>query len=229
MNKDLKKVHQIYFSFSKNKEMSSLFKKSINCFKKWCKKNNYEYMFWDEKKCNNLMLNFPEYLKMYNSCKYPIMKIDIARLCILYLHGGLYADLDCFPKIKKMKNSDLVLTIDKTSSGTKRKKGQKVVTNEIIQSVKKNIFLKGFLDYIKTQIKEKEEIKVYEQRKVRFVCHTTGPYALQRFLKINKFSYELYTTNQLEFNKNWKYIGLGDTKNVDFIAHHSLSWYDSLK
>jgi hypothetical protein len=61
------------------------------------------------------------------------------------------------------------------------------------------------------------------------VLHTTGPYALQRFLKAHKMKCLTYTTNQLVFGKNWKYKGLGNTEGVDFICHNSLSWYDCLK
>tara|TARA_R110000824_G_C15039484_1_gene660245 strand:- start:88 stop:798 length:711 start_codon:yes stop_codon:yes gene_type:complete len=222
-------VHQIYGLYDDNKKMSELFKKSYLEFKKWSKKNNYKYKLWGKKECDSLIKEFPKYIEMYEKSRYPIMKCDIARLCILYKYGGLYSDLDCFPKIKEMKKSNLVLTIDKTSSGTKRKNGNEVVTNEIIQASKNNVFLLAFLDYIKTQIKEKEKIEIYNVRKARFVLHTTGPYSLQRFLKKNDCEYDLYRTNQLEFEKNWKYIGLGKTDNVDFIAHDSLSWYSCLK
>ena len=113
-------VHQIYGLFNDNENMSNLFMESHNCFKSWAKKNQYQYILWGEKECNELIdIEYPEYFEMYKKTRFPIMKCDIVRLCILDQYGGLYADLDCFPKIERMKDSGLVLTIDKTSSGTK--------------------------------------------------------------------------------------------------------------
>lgn len=221
----MSKVHQIFWDFY-GRGMSGLFLDSALKFEEWSKKHGYEYRLWSEKECNELMEKYPKYLKMYTEARYKIMKVDIVRLCILHSEGGLYADLDVFPNRDGMKFGDLIFAIDKTSKGQNKKA---VITNEIMQCAKGNPFIIGFLDYIKTQIKEKKSIGAYDVRKARFVLHTTGPYALQRYLKQQKITCECYKTNQLEFGKNWQYKGLGNTKGVDFICHNSLSWYESLK
>ena len=217
-------VHQIFYDFY-GSGMNQLFQDSAKRFRAWAEGNGYEYMLWSEEDCGKLMEEYADYADMYTFARYPIMQVDIARLCILHKMGGLYADLDVFPQLDKMKFCDFALAVDKTSKGQKKKGA---VTNEIMQSSKGSPVLIGFLDYIKSQIKEKENISVYKERKARFVLHTTGPYALHRFLKLNNINCERYTTNQLEFGKAWKYKGLGNTHGVDFICHHSLSWYECL-
>jgi len=41
-----------------------------------------------------LTKNFPWFLPTYNNYRYPIQKIDAARLFILYKYGGIYVDMD---------------------------------------------------------------------------------------------------------------------------------------
>ena len=59
-------VHQIYGLFNDNENMSNLFMESHNCFKSWAKKNQYQYILWGEKECNELIdIEYPEYFEMY--------------------------------------------------------------------------------------------------------------------------------------------------------------------
>lgn len=38
--------------------------------------------------------HFPEYIDFYLKLRFPIQKADFIRYCFLYIHGGVYADLD---------------------------------------------------------------------------------------------------------------------------------------
>ena len=51
-------------------------------------------------------LNFPWFMSTYNSFSHPIQKIDSARYGIMYIHGGLYVDMDvkCLKPFSKMIN-----------------------------------------------------------------------------------------------------------------------------
>jgi len=46
---------------------------------------------------------FPNLLELYNNIPHWVTKSDIGRLLIIYFHGGIYSDADCF--IKKSFNS----------------------------------------------------------------------------------------------------------------------------
>ena len=217
-------VHQIFWDFY-GKGMNDLFKKSNKRFEKWSADNGYEYILWDKKSCDNLIEIFPEYEELYNSARYEIMQVDIIRLLILYSMGGLYVDLDVFPNCKNVPDDKkLRFILDKTY--TNRADNRKIITNEIIQMPKGHNFALDFIDFIELQIQDKSKKDVYKTWRKRFVTQTTGPYALTRFLKNYPYPYDFYTTNQLEFkNKGeWNFTGLGDTSDVDFITHYSLSW-----
>ena len=96
-------VHQI-FGLLGDTELPELFKinqqKTIN----WCRDNQYSYRFWDNVSCNRLIKKYPEFIELYNSVKYPIMKVDIIRFIILHYYGGLYLDMDCIPNISELKD-----------------------------------------------------------------------------------------------------------------------------
>ena len=220
-------VHQIFFDFYSN-GFNDLFSESSLRFERWAEGNGYEYKLWGEWECESLIREYPEFEGVYQTARFPIMKVDMMKLLILHSEGGLYADLDVFPQRESVKMGDLILTFDKTTGGGSRQRKKQLGT-EIIQSSKGNPFLLDLLRYNKSQISEKEKIEVYENRKARFVTHTTRPNCLQRFLRINPgIGYDTYTTNTLEFGEKWKYMGLGETEGVDFISHHSASWYGLL-
>lgn len=217
-------VHQIYFDFYGN-GMNSLFKESQKQFQLWCRENNYAYMFWTEADCDKLIFEYPQYLDMYLTAKYKIMKIDILRFIILHKYGGLYADLDVFPQIEKMQQEkDLYFVLDKCNGG----RSKKYITNEVLQIKKNHALPLNYLDYVKEQIIEKDQVEVYDVWKKRYVLQTTGVYAFTRFLKMHNYDFDFYTTNQLEFKTGtWDCVGSGDTENVDFKTHQSEAWYNA--
>ena len=216
-------VHQIYWDLYGN-GMNKLFTESKLAFQLWCRENNYQYKLWDEKECDQLIFEYPQYLDMYLSARYKIMKLDIIRLLILHKHGGIYVDLDVFPQCEIKNDKELYFVLDKCNGN----RNTKYITNEVLQVSKGNLFALDFLDYIKIQIDKKSNMDIYKTWKKRFVLQTTGPYALTRFLKKKKYDFDYYTTNQLEFkNGTWNCIGLGDTENVDFKTHQSESWYNA--
>lgn len=49
---------------------------------------------------------FPDLLQLYNRIPHWVIKTDLGRLLAVYLHGGLYADADCFIKKKLDKHND---------------------------------------------------------------------------------------------------------------------------
>lgn len=209
-------VHQI-FGLMGDDKLPPLFKKSQEAFKLFCKKNNYKYKFWNKKSCEKLIEQYKNYKKMYYSVKYDIMKVDIIRFLILHKYGGLYADLDIFPKIKKLRDKDLIISYKK---GQKREHFEM----EVVQSKKNNKFLLDFLDHVKKQIKEKNKIKIYDIWKARYVYHTTGPYSLHRFLKENNIKPEKYIINEPKTDE--KTLNLSG--NEDFISYPSCSYLSKL-
>lgn len=58
---------------------------------------DFQYMYWTDEDLRNLVKEqYSEFLELYDSFPYHIMRVDFARFCILHSYGGIYADLDIY-------------------------------------------------------------------------------------------------------------------------------------
>ena len=216
-------VHQI-FGLLGDTELPELFKINQQKTLKWCKDNNYSYRLWDKKSCDLLIKKYPEFIDLYNNAKYDIMRVDIIRFLILHYYGGLYLDMDCCPNIDKLKEQDKFILAWRVTGAEKHKNRPPHYEMEVIQSYPCNHILTDFLRYVKTQIIEKDKIKIYETWKCRYVFHTTGPFSLNRFLKKNKLTPEKYNLNfPLTYDNSLNIIG-----NEDFISYPACSYLNKM-
>ncbi len=63
-----------------------------------CKRDDYHHLLYtDEDLRDVIQKNFPQYIKLYDEFTNPLERVDFARYAILYLTGGIYADLDTAP------------------------------------------------------------------------------------------------------------------------------------
>lgn len=90
-------LHYIWINFKdeldRNPVIPENFKYKINNCTRL--NNDLEVKIWNGYDCRELLINnFPEYLKLYDSLPYPIMKCDMIRYFILYKYGGFYMDCD---------------------------------------------------------------------------------------------------------------------------------------
>lgn len=69
----------------------------------WKEENpDWEYHLWNGEEMDKLVeTHFPQYLSLYKSFPHNVQRWDTIRYMILYLYGGVYADLDseCFRSI----------------------------------------------------------------------------------------------------------------------------------
>jgi mannosyltransferase OCH1-like enzyme len=57
------------------------------------------YILWDKKLCDELITKYEnDFYPYYKNYPYEIQRIDSVRYCILKRYGGLYCDLDMYPK-----------------------------------------------------------------------------------------------------------------------------------
>lgn len=198
-------------------QMNELFAQSHKTYIDFCKINNYQYILWSKEMCDELIEEYLEYKDLYNSVRFSIMKVDIIRFIILHKFGGLYADLDTLPRCDELKNSTFIVSDPQTNKNKKYEM-------EVIQSIKGHPYLLEFLDYVKTQIEEKDKIEVYDKWKCRYVYQTTGPHSLSRFLN-SKDDVDTYIINNPSYDgdKSLNLIG-----NEDFISHISCSYKDKM-
>jgi mannosyltransferase OCH1-like enzyme len=70
---------------------------SISSIKTWLNLNpNYQWYYFDDVKCSQFISDHfsSEFVDMYNSLPYGVMKADAWRIAIIYVYGGVYADID---------------------------------------------------------------------------------------------------------------------------------------
>lgn len=89
----VKIIHQIWYNLGNGNTIPEKYKKYQQS---WINHHqNWKYILWNESTGDKLIQDYyPQYYNLYKNVKYPIMKIDILRYCILELYGGLYADID---------------------------------------------------------------------------------------------------------------------------------------
>lgn len=62
----------------------------------WKKQKGFKYHFFDDDQMDKFIKdNFDESVnKAYHRCPMMVMKADLWRYCVIYIHGGIYADSD---------------------------------------------------------------------------------------------------------------------------------------
>ena len=222
-------IHQIYGLFGDNKPMNDLFKESNKKWKAVARKNGYGYRLWDMKACDHLINKFPQFKKMYNSVRYPIMKADIMRFLILYKYGVLYSDLDVLPLQPKYSFHKLSFCVYYYTPMDKDKIKNTKPDMEMIYSPKGNEWLLNYIYHIEKQIKAKSKVKIYKTWKVRYIFKTTGPKSLKRYIDDNPVEYDHIKVMGMDKKYSFK-DKLSDivspviTKKNDAISFYSCSY-----
>ena len=205
-------IHQVYGLFDDGKEMNVLFKTGSEAWKKYCDRNNHIYKMWNKKECDELVNTYTNIKNYYYDVKYPVMKVDIVRFLIIYQFGGMYVDLDVLPFKDNINIDESKLSLCNylwTPNGEVKKKT--IADIEILSAPKQYLPLWEFIAlYVPKQIKEKDEIEVYKDWKIRYIFQTTGPPSFRRFMKIKKMTYNTIDTLGLP-----KEVSINDEINID--------------
>lgn len=195
-------IHQIWYDMGNGKNIPDKYKP----FQESWKKNHpmWEYVLWNEEMGDALIrLHYPQYYDVYKDVKYPIMKIDILRYCILDKYGGMYADIDykCLTNFDDYLNKyyDYDIHINETSNEIINFFYGKTNSNSLLISTKpEHIFWKIVLDECIYRIKTYPV--TYH---IHYVLKTTGPALLSDILhKLQKNNITLYNKiNLLPFGQ----------------------------
>lgn len=101
-------IHQTW----KNKDLPEKLENWRNMWLKMCPE--YEHKLYDDDDLVILIkTHFPQYVKQFNNFSYNIERVDFWRCAMLYVYGGVYADLDVYP----MKSIDKFLQMNKVVIG----------------------------------------------------------------------------------------------------------------
>jgi hypothetical protein len=240
-------VHQIYGLFRDGKPMSDLFEDSHRKWSEVATRMGAKYHLWDVDEVESLMKHeYTKFWRMYQDVRYPVMRADIARIAILHRFGGLYSDLDvkpnrCFytqsefglarvsemcPKSLPKKVNGKLLSAKRNKSGAQWKTW---LDMEVIVGTAGNPIFIDWLKYIRKQIpmfKYKKKGSCYNRRKMRYIWHTTGPHAMNRFLKTPVAVEKLRGFRHLECNSFKDVDSMNDSRmrHFDVISFESMSY-----
>ena len=191
-------IHQ---TWKKKNDLPEPILKSIN---KWKILNNdFEHKFYDDNDCKKFIKKyFGEEVSICFDILIPgAFKADLFRYCVLYIEGGVYADVDTEP-IKSLSNLINKKNIDFLS--VKEKNNIPGIYQAFIACKPKINFLKNIIDQIVINVKNKFYPKLSKYKNPWIgVLSITGPVLLYRI--INDFNKD-NKIKLMNFSEDKKYI-----------------------
>jgi mannosyltransferase OCH1-like enzyme len=158
--------------------------------------SEYTHIMWNDEDIDNLVKEeFPEYLDLYNSFSFHIIKIDFIRYCILYKYGGIYADMDmfCYKNFYNELEKECYLIGSPFTN-------EELVQNSLMISTVKNKFFKYCIDEILKTYQPFDNSEIWTNHVVK----SCGP----RFLSELYLSFEKDAIGILsceEYNNDLRY------------------------
>ena len=197
-------VHQMHGLFGDDKSMSPLFKSSMERWQLVAKKMRATYHLWSAAEVESLVKQrYPQFWDMYCNVRYPIMRCDIGRLCIIHAYGGLYSDLDVLPNREIY--TQVPLAVSRVSQDARASRKEQLeglsakvkavgkeetgfLEMEVLVGAAGNTVFLDWLEHIKKEIASKpyhSSDSFWYTAKMRYVYRTTGPLSMQRFLRLS--------------------------------------------
>ena len=183
----VKVVHQMYGLFRDGAPMSTLFQSSSESWRQYCLRQTFcRYILWNADQLDSLVRKYapPWLLALYIDVRYLVQRCDIGRFFVLFLYGGLYADLDVFP------NRD---TFPEVELGFCKMASRKIFKRpeweiEIVVATRGNQWLLALLWHMCVATEDKNAKKGYHLMKpCRYIYNTTGPTSVFNFFARSEY------------------------------------------
>ena len=240
-------VHQIYGLFRDGKPMPFLFENSQRRWRELARQMGAQYHLWSADEVEALMKkHFPQFWGMYTRVPFPVMRADIARICILHHYGGMYIDLDVVPNCESF--AQVPLAVQKAYvSGYKTLKSKRPSKKKqhplyhkinsidiaVLIANQYNPVLLRWLAFIRKQlaVRRYEENPVWANRKMQYIHSTTGPECFKRFLRTPANKALLPTLKYISSNNFSHALELTrmEQRNFDVLSFHSCSYFGEKK
>ena len=108
-------IHFIYGMWS-NSPIPNQYIEHINLWKKNLEPE-FKICIWRPPEIEEFLGEYPQWNQLIQQYQHPAQKCDVLRLLILYVYGGIYADLDTFPTDFFKKDNTKTLILDKINHG----------------------------------------------------------------------------------------------------------------
>ena len=123
--------------------------------------------------------------------RFAVQQVDVARFVLLFIRGGLYADLDVFPQLEMFPEVSLGLCkMLARPTRTMRQKPEWEI--ELVVATQGDPFLLDILKAMVESMAERSPMKSYDDKPCRFIYHTTGPRLVGR--TVQEHGYEPHVT-----------------------------------
>ena len=218
-------IHQIYGVYRDSKPLSDMFQENSKAWREHAQKAGADYHLWNADELDTLARQLlpSEGLEIYKDVRFPIMRVDMGRFLILYVYGGLYSDLDVQP------NRDLYRQCAFAVGRVRRREPVQGwdLEMEMVSGAAGNPI---FLEIVKHQLKEiasrSYDDGFWRMAKMRYVYHTTGPKAMQRFLQMPRQAALLGSLVYWELNRPDQFEGMTAyrKRRYDGVSRFSLSY-----
>ncbi len=149
-----------------------IWKKGHESWKRHFKESEFKHILWEDgDQIDNLVkTRFSNYWDYYKQLPMHMLKIDFARLCILYTYGGIFADLDfyCYANFYSELNDELYVLESFEQEYTQ-------VENPLMASIPNNKFFLNCLEKSKLIYKTIEENKIFTIQDALYEHLIAGP------------------------------------------------------
>jgi len=224
--------------------MNVMFQKSTEMWKQVASCMHAHYHLWGASELESLMKQkYPQFWDMYQNVRYPVMRVDIGRIVVLHAFGGIYADCDIFPnrsfyeqvqlavqRVPEPKKENQKLPPTKKGCGSQpRTNGNYFLDMEVIVAAQGNPILIEFLDFMIQEIRNKPYAikgRFWYTARMRYIWHTTGPRAMNRFFKQPEIAKKLKGLKFVECNffRNTE-MSQNEKQCLDVISNTSNSYF----
>ena len=181
-----------------------IWKKGHESWKRHFKESEFKHILWEDgDQIDNLVkTRFSNYWDYYKQLPMHMLKIDFARLCILYTYGGIFADLDfyCYSNFYSELIDELYVLESFDQEYTD-------VENPLMASIPNNKFFLNCLEKSKLNYKTIEENKVFTIEDTLYEHFIAGPGLVDLVYKeyggkVSKLPYEVYNPFFDVYNEN---------------------------
>ena len=139
---------------------------------------DFQYMYWTDDDLRNLVKEkYSEFLELYDSFNYHIMRVDFARFCILHSCGGIYADLDfyCHENFYHLLKKDLYIVESWPEWGEK-------VQNSLMISSPNHAFWEKCMRYSQNSFNNLNSNHLINKDYNDYILSTCGPKLISKIL-----------------------------------------------
>jgi len=218
-------IHQIYGCFRDSKPMPALFLDSQRRWQQVAVGMGAVYHLWNADEVDTLVRTHYGFLwDTYVNVRYPVMRVDMARVAILHRYGGLYSDLDVVPNRFEYQQQPFAVQM----CPPKRKRDTSFLDMEVLVAKANHPLLVPWLEYMQTEIASRPySLGFWQTAKMRYIWNTTGPVAMNRFLRLPANTAWFKDVSYLQSNAFWQREGAtaADLQRYDIVTSVSNTYF----